>query len=638
MKAPMPEQLKLFHLTPRDEGIVAVTSEQGGLDHFYLARFKGFSSFELDFSQITLLIGGNNSGKTSILQAIRLFFWCIGKCGKESGESVIFQKAVFPFHEFRLVPAHELRELCFQGASPNTRDRGIVLRGRLRNGLTLGFRIYAAYTILMVIEPIEGSPRSIRREDFLHVSLQPLYIPAFFGAVTRELVATDARLEELLDSGHHNEVLRNLILRLSGSPQKFAELKAQLAKEFKLAGLEIPFNEQNTEFLRTQYREPGSKTTFDLVSAGSGFLQLLQILTHSLQNPAPILLLDEPDSHMHFALQTSFLEILRKFAAARDLQVIMASHSESLVRRMEASEIRVVDRFRLQADRFHNAAFLEDRLRDLGVWPDQLELAEILRTRRVILLEGHGDFHHFDYLGSKLAPDWSGRRRLVQTVGSEGSNDNVVARVRLLAEVLGEIIEGGVKLAHYRDRDLLTDEGIDMMLAGAQKEKLVIMVSERRNRESFLVEPSIVEKAIQGTKSGSLVKAFTSAGELVRSIIREWCQEEVDSIPRKVQEYNISWIRRCFPSREEQREAETRLQTFIRVEWHEPVAKGEIPWKLVDGKEILRRLRARLHEFGVDLPEQAIHSIMKPQDYGSALVSLVETVKGWTEEGAMHAK
>jgi hypothetical protein len=160
----MPEQLKLFHLNPRDEGMSAVKSEQGGLDHFCLERFKGFSDFELDFDQITLLIGGNNSGKTSILQAIRLFFWCIEKCGKESGDNVFLQKAVFPFHEFRLVPAHELRELCFKGISPNTKNRGIVLKGRLRNGLSLGFRIYAAYTVLMVVEPIEGSPKTIRRD------------------------------------------------------------------------------------------------------------------------------------------------------------------------------------------------------------------------------------------------------------------------------------------------------------------------------------------------------------------------------------------------------------------------------------------------------------------------------------------
>lgn len=464
--------------------------------------------------------------------------------------------------------------------------------------------------------------------------LQPLYIPAFFGAVTRELVATDARLEELLDSGHHNEVLRNLILRLSGSTQKFEELKVQLAQEFKLVGLEVPFNEQNTEFLKVQYREPGSRTTFDLVSAGSGFLQLLQILTHSLQNPAPILLLDEPDSHMHFALQSSFLEILRQFAAARDLQVIMASHSESLVRKMEAQEIRVIDRVRKQADRFHNAVFLEDRLRDLGVWPDQLELAEILRTRRVLLLEGHGDFHHFDYLGAKLVSDWSARRRLIQTVGSEGSNDNVVARVRLLREVLGEIIKGGVKLAHYRDRDLLSDEGAEKVLAGAVKEKLVIMVSERRNRETFLIEPRIVRKALERLFGGLLPQEVSDVEAFVGEIIYTWCQEEIDAVPRKVQEYNASWVRRCFPNKDEQRDAETRILTFLRTEWTEPIARREVPWKLVDGKEILRRLRKRLHSLKIDLPESAIHSVMEPSDYGSALVQLVETTKQWTEEKA----
>ncbi|MEZ4309571.1 MAG: AAA family ATPase, partial [Polyangiaceae bacterium] len=79
------EQLSLFNLSTRDDGHDKVSSSSVGLRQLTLERFKAFREFDVSFDQTTLLVGANSSGKTTVLQAIRLFFWCISVCGRKEG-------------------------------------------------------------------------------------------------------------------------------------------------------------------------------------------------------------------------------------------------------------------------------------------------------------------------------------------------------------------------------------------------------------------------------------------------------------------------------------------------------------------------------------------------------------------------
>ena len=596
------EQLPLFNLSPRDEGHSKVSSSSGGIRSLSIERFKTFKRFEIDFDNTTLLVGANSSGKTTILQAIRLFFWCISVCGRRESGAVFFKKAVMPFTEFRLIPAHDLRELVYQGTTPNKKSIGIVLTGQLGNGLVLSFRIYSAYSILMAVEPGRPTPQTLDVVQFDAIGRVPLYIPGFFGVVTKELLAVDARLEELLSSGHHNEVLRNMLLRLKGNDEGIARLRDLVRSEFKVTSLDVPFSEKETEFLRAAYAEPNTRIPLDFVSAGSGFLQVLQILVHTLQNPSPLLLLDEPDAHMHCGLQRSFLSLLSKFAEEEDLQVIMASHSETFLRESALGHIRVIDSQQAAAAKFPNAALLQEKLSTAGIWPDHVELAEILRTRRVLLMEGREDEATLDILGRKVLADWDTRRKLVQTVLTDGSSDSIISRLEFVQSILGGILTSGIQIAHVRDRDLLSDEGISYISGAASKKGLLIFISERRNREAFLVEPVLMARAIHacaGDKLPPELRNVNSLSDLIRQLITGWCQEQVDELPAKIRQYNLPWIRKAFP--DDFKEAERRLDSFIRTEWLDPVAKEVIPWKLIDGKAILARCRTHLQQYGVHL-------------------------------------
>ena len=193
-----------------------------------------------------------------------------------------------PFANFGLIPAHNIKELVTNGITPSDKRRGIYLRGKLFSGQIFDFTLYSAYSTLLVILPGDSTPKRISKKEFDFASRQPLYVPGYSGVVTKEYLSTNQRIEELLGSGHHNEVLRNLILRLGDENLKI--LKDNLREEFGVRFQGVQENPNTVEFLQASYQDSAVRIPLDIISAGSGFLQMLQMLTHALQSPSPVLL------------------------------------------------------------------------------------------------------------------------------------------------------------------------------------------------------------------------------------------------------------------------------------------------------------------------------------------------------------
>ena len=92
--------------------------------------------------------------------------------------------------------------------------------------------------------------------------------------------------------------------------------------------------------IRIGYRESSDSTLFDIAQSGAGlhtFLSLAQLIR---QSRASILLLDEPDSHLHASQQDTVVQLLSRVAAEEERQVILATHSPEIIARVPDSCLR----------------------------------------------------------------------------------------------------------------------------------------------------------------------------------------------------------------------------------------------------------------------------------------------------------
>jgi ABC-type multidrug transport system ATPase subunit len=68
-------------------------------------------------------------------------------------------------------------------------------------------------------------------------------------------------------------------------------------------------------------------------------LQVLLVLSLLLTHDHAVLLIDEPDAHLHLILQRAIYGELRSVAAARGSQLLIATHSEQVIDTVDPREL-----------------------------------------------------------------------------------------------------------------------------------------------------------------------------------------------------------------------------------------------------------------------------------------------------------
>ena len=81
----------------------------------------------------------------------------------------------------------------------------------------------------------------------------------------------------------------------------------------------------------------------DIMTEGSGFLQWLSVYTFALSPKIDILLLDEPDAHLHCSLQKDLIEELKLISKNRHKQIVVATHSSEVIKTFDYDSILFIN-------------------------------------------------------------------------------------------------------------------------------------------------------------------------------------------------------------------------------------------------------------------------------------------------------
>jgi hypothetical protein len=140
-----------------------------------------------------------------------------------------------------------------------------------------------------------------------------------------------------IGEGRTAEVLRNLCYRLLEKDGGIAwgKVRDKIAALFFGVQLEEPTYVPERGQITMAYRErkpDGRDIRMDLSSAGRGMQQTLLLLAFLYSNRGAVLLVDEPDAHLEFLRQQQIYQVLTDVGREQDNQIIIASHSEVVLR------------------------------------------------------------------------------------------------------------------------------------------------------------------------------------------------------------------------------------------------------------------------------------------------------------------
>ncbi len=302
-----------------------------------LKNFKRFEDVSFEVPGHLVLAGPNNTGKTTLLQAIAA--WALGFARwEELATDLNPRKNGFPWQDlertqFSAVALRSFDLLWTDRKRDAPIEIGIQIDG-VPQMCVLEFRFRAQG--LAQVRPRKDFPVMLAR--IADVGFTTTFIPAIAGLAREERRLADKEaIQDLLAQARAGEVLRNLLVLAHQQQEAWEALNATLARMF---GIMLMPPSRGAE-LGCEYRRVAddSSPTFDIASAGSGVLQVLLVLSLMVTQQGSVLLIDEPDAHLHLILQKSIYGELRVIAAAHRSQLVIATHSEQLIESVDPREL-----------------------------------------------------------------------------------------------------------------------------------------------------------------------------------------------------------------------------------------------------------------------------------------------------------
>jgi hypothetical protein len=297
-----------------------------------IERFKRFERVQFSLPGHVVLAGPNNTGKTTILQAIAAWGLALDRFRERNDiqrHGGYYPKVPIARQAFSAVPLRQFDLLW-----PQRDYKGTATVTIRTDHWTLPMEFHADSTEQIYVRP----PAAVEPAMIKAAQLPMAFVPPMTGLTTDEPVYTRARIDYILGQARPGEVLRNLLLEASSGPA-WKPLRDSIQRLFGYV-LQPP-NAVGPSIL-AEYQPKAGAASLDIASAGSGFQQVLMLLTFLYARPASILLLDEPDAHLHVILQDAIYGELRAVAARQKSQLVMATHSEVVIDAVDPSDLFVV--------------------------------------------------------------------------------------------------------------------------------------------------------------------------------------------------------------------------------------------------------------------------------------------------------
>ena len=296
-----------------------------------IKNFKRFDEVEIELGSPVVFVGPNNSGKTTALQALSLWYLGLQRWKqKVGGKAILNRRDLFAAP----VPVCDLL----------WRNR-VAHREEIDEFLPIEVAVEApswAFGLLFQYENDESLACESRVNTMppSAETVRMAFLPAMSGLIDREFVKQPGELDFLIGQGRTGELLRNLCYH-AFSAGAWNDIADPMARLFG-ARLSEPSLLSDRGEISITYRESGG-AELDLSCAGRGLQQTLLLLTYLALNPASVVLLDEPDAHLEILRQRQIYRELTTAAAKTGGQIIAATHSEVVLN--EAADRDVVVSF-----------------------------------------------------------------------------------------------------------------------------------------------------------------------------------------------------------------------------------------------------------------------------------------------------
>lgn len=594
--APPPPGILGTHWTHHRESANHLPMLPTMLQTIKLENFRCFSSHEVHFRPTTIVVGRNNAGKSTLVEALRLVSIVTARYRNLTYGTV---------PEWFDMPAR--RRAQARAVFPSLRGAEINLENVFHRYGEPPASITAAFSdnkqvvvqvgpdgeVAALIEDADGRPVTSRsqaiRLSLPQVSTNPQVAPLS----KEEKVLSGDYVRSSLDSTLAPQHFRNQLYHFPDLLEEFCGTVEETWPGVRIRDLEVGGDLPNRWLsLLVQDQDFVAEAAW----MGHGLQMWLQTMWYLCRaSEHQSIILDEPDVYMHADLQRRIIRLLRR----RDSQVIVATHSLEIISEVEPEEILVVDRFKSRSAFAESLPSVQRVVSRVG-GVQNIALTRLWSANRCLLLEGK-DLEILEPLYDKLFPESDfGLGALPSvSIGGWGGWNYAVGSSMLLRNAAG----GAVVVFCILDSDYHTENEIRQRQKEATDAGVRLHIWNQKELENYVIDEVAIRRVIsKRVAKRTSVPTIDEIAEKIDEIVNDFRDEIQDAIATEALAQNRAGG---------VAKANRYARDVVTNAWKSSYGKRS----MVSGKQLLARINSwSQEEFGVSFSTRALAREFRPEE------------------------
>jgi len=573
------------------------------------SNFKALNNYSISLQAMNILVGPNNSGKSTIISAFRILDVALRKARSKKAERVAIPSGSFGVGH--RVPEENISvSLENIATNYNRQDSKIEFRLTNKNKLILFFPNEGGCILTWETLGIHVStPAKFKQEFPINIQVIPVLGPLEHN----ENIVTEDTVKSALNTHRACRHFRNYWNYFPEGWEDFASLisKTWSGMEIKPPERLSPIDEKLVMFCSEDRMDR------EIYWAGFGFQVWCQLLTHIFRSrDASIIIIDEPEIYLHPDVQRQLLGILRSFEA----DVLLATHSVEIMGEADPSEILIVDKKNSSANRLRDIEGIQQAIESLGS-TQNVTLTQLARTRKIIFVEGINDYKLIRRFARRL--DYEKLSAGNDLTSLESGGFSSWSKIKALSWGLSKTLKAIIPIAAIYDRDFYCEEYINEIDIELSLELKLAHIHKRKEIENYLLVPSVLERVLEKTIKEREKRSQNpiARGEDIKSILDRITEQEKNKFQSQYIAKRTDFLQKTGK--------DSATITRETLEWFDAKWKYlEKRMEIISGKQILKMLRDEVQTlYCVNLTDIKIIDEFTRNEIPNDLVSLIERLE-----------
>jgi len=273
------------------------------ISSIYFENFKILEKFSISLKEFNILVGVNNSGKSTILDALRILQGAYRFASRYNPQHVNLPNG-------RTVMGWEIPDISIpillENIQTNFSDEPAIIKYRFTKSKFLNIYFFRNRQTILSFDIDGVQPRTagaFKKKYNFKLAIVPTLAPFEI----EEDIVDNQYLKRWGGSRRASRLFRNIWYQ---DKEFFNEFKNIVEETWLGMSISLP-EKQNMFSKRLTMFFQESRITREICWAGFGFQVWLQLLTHIIKNKnADIIVVDEPEIYLHPDLQHKILQIL----------------------------------------------------------------------------------------------------------------------------------------------------------------------------------------------------------------------------------------------------------------------------------------------------------------------------------------